>query len=127
MLVMRTTENLANPVGKLASAQQTLRLDHFALAVDPFGLHGVQPRALLGQQTANDSHSFPALFDLAVVFSCPSSHRAAYVPGSVVPNENPHLLASLSQFLAAPRKEPGRYATNGPTIHKAHPCLFEFG
>src|SRR5215204_612507 len=44
MLVMRTTEDPTNPLGELVSAKQTLRLDHFSLAVNPFGLYGVQPR-----------------------------------------------------------------------------------
>ncbi len=67
MLVMRATENPANPLGKLVGAEQPLELDHLALAVDPLlGLYGVQPRALLGQQTAYDPHSSfaAALFDL---------------------------------------------------------------
>ncbi len=50
MLVMRTTEDPANPLGKLVGARQTVGLYHFALAVDPLGLYRVQPRALLGQK-----------------------------------------------------------------------------
>src|SRR5215204_5409205 len=51
MLVMRTTEDPANPLGKLVSAQQTLGLEHFSLAVNPLGLYGVKPRTLLGHKT----------------------------------------------------------------------------
>src|SRR3982751_4987095 len=61
MLVMRTTEDPANPLGKLISAQQTVGLDHLALAMDPLRLYGVQPRALLGQKAAYDPHSFSPL------------------------------------------------------------------
>ncbi len=61
MLVMGTTENPANPVGELVGAQQTVGLDHSTLAVNPFGLYRVQPRALLGQQAAYDLAS-PPLF-----------------------------------------------------------------
>ncbi len=39
MLVIRTTEDPTDPVGEFISAQQTLGLDHFALAVNPFGLY----------------------------------------------------------------------------------------
>jgi hypothetical protein len=37
MLVMRTTENPTDSVGKLLSTQQTVGLDHFALAVNHLG------------------------------------------------------------------------------------------
>ena len=65
---MRTAEDPAYPIGEFVGAQQTLGLDHFALAVNPFGLDRVQPWALLGQKAAYDPHSFAALFDLAVMF-----------------------------------------------------------
>src|SRR3712207_695557 len=38
MLVMRTTENPAYPLGKLVSAKQSVGLYHLALAMHPFGL-----------------------------------------------------------------------------------------
>ena len=50
MLVMRTTEDPTDPIGKLIRAQQTVGFDHFALAMNPFGLYRIQPRALLGQR-----------------------------------------------------------------------------
>ena len=39
MLVMRTIEGSANPVGEFVSAQQTVGFDDLALAVYPFRLH----------------------------------------------------------------------------------------
>jgi len=51
MRVMRTTEDSAYPIGKLLSLQKTLGLDHFALAMNPFGLDGIQLRALFGQSS----------------------------------------------------------------------------
>src|SRR3712207_9323982 len=83
---MRTTENPAYPLGKLVSAKHSVGLYHLALAMHPFGLDRVEPRALLGQKAAHDPHPSPALLDLSVVFLEPSSHLAAYVPGSVVPD-----------------------------------------
>src|SRR3990170_791932 len=96
MLVMRTTEDPANPLGKLASAQQTIGLDHFALAVNPFGLDGVQPRTLFWHKAAYDPHSSfaAALFDLAVVLAEPAPHLPGDVPACVVPDENQNLPAS---------------------------------
>jgi hypothetical protein len=37
MLVMRTIENLTDPVGEFVSAEQSVGLYNLALAVDPFG------------------------------------------------------------------------------------------
>jgi hypothetical protein len=130
MLVMRTTENPADPVGELVSAQQTVGLDHFALAVNPFGLYSVQPRALLGQQAAYDPHSSfaAALFDLlAVMFSEePAPELLGDVPACVVPDENQDLLANSFELFAAPRKKLSRYGTDGPAIHEPQPRLREF-
>src|SRR5215204_1745570 len=125
MLVMRTTEDPTDPVGKLVSAQQTLWLDHLPLAAHPLRLYGVQPRALLGQKTAYDSHSFAALSDLAVVPADPAPELAAYVPAGVVPDEEQNLLADSFELFATPPKESGRYPTDGPTIHEPDPRLFE--
>lgn len=50
MLIMRTTEELADPICELISAKQSLELCDLAFAVDPLGLYGVEPRALGGQQ-----------------------------------------------------------------------------
>ncbi len=62
MLVMRTTEDPTDPIGEFVSAQQTVGLYHFALAVNPFGLYGVQPRALLGQKATDDPYAASPLF-----------------------------------------------------------------
>src|SRR5215211_6769072 len=50
MIVVRTTKHPAHPLGKLVRPQQTVRLDDLALCVDPLGLYGVKPRALLGRR-----------------------------------------------------------------------------
>jgi|tagenome__1003787_1003787.scaffolds.fasta_scaffold20590960_3 hypothetical protein len=39
MLVVRRTEDPADPLGQLMSAEQPLGLDHFAFGVDPLGLY----------------------------------------------------------------------------------------
>jgi|SRR5215210_7458735 len=49
MLVVRTTENPADPICELISAKQSLGLCDLAFAVDPAGLDCVEPRALGGQ------------------------------------------------------------------------------
>src|SRR5215208_1535911 len=127
MLVMRTIENLTDPVGEFVSAEQSVGLYNLALAVDPFGLDGVKPRTPFWQKAAYDPHSAAALFDLTVMFSEPSSELAAYVPARVVPDENQHFLADLFELFAAPRKKPCRYGAHGSAIHESQPRLIEFG
>src|SRR5215207_2582092 len=126
MLVMRTTEDPTDPVGKLVSAQQTVGLDHLPLAVHPLGLYGVQPRALLRQKAAYDPHPFAALLDSAVMFSEPAPEFAAYVPAGVVPDEEQNLLANCFELLSAPSEKLSRYPAHGPTIHEPQPRLVEF-
>jgi hypothetical protein len=41
MLVMRTTKDPADPLGKLVSSQQPLGFYDLAFSVDPLGLYGV--------------------------------------------------------------------------------------
>src|SRR5215208_1686249 len=129
MLVMRTTEDPADPLGKLVSAQQTLGLDHFSLAVNPLGLYGVKPRTLLGQKTTYDSHSGfgPALFDTAIVPAEPAPEIFGDMPTGVVPDEKQDLLASRLELLRAPRKKLCRYAAHSSAIHESQPRIIEFG
>src|SRR5215210_752144 len=125
MLVMRTTENLTDPVGELVSTEQPVGFCNLALAVNPLGLYGVKPRALLGQKTAHDPHPFAALLDSSVVLSEPAPDLLGDVPGSVVPDENHDLLADSFELLQAPLKELGRYATDRPSINEAHPRIVD--
>ena len=74
MLIMRTIEEPANPIGELLSSQQSGGFDYFALAVNPLGLYGVQPRTVLGKKVTDDPHSTAALLDPAVVGTEPAPH-----------------------------------------------------
>jgi hypothetical protein len=47
---MRTVEDQAYSLSQLVSCEQSVRLDNLALAMDPLGLHRVEPRALLGKR-----------------------------------------------------------------------------
>src|SRR5215208_3054112 len=122
---MRTTEDPANPLGKLVGAQQTVGLYHLALAVDPLGLYGIQPRTLLGQKAAYDPHSLPAPFDLAVMRTEPAPDLFGDMPTGVVPNQKQNLLAKSFQLFATPLKESGPHCTEGPAIHEAQPRLIK--
>ena len=72
MRLVSTTEDLADPLGELISAQQPIGLDNFTLAMDPHRLYRVQPRALLGQKAGlwqDHGLVFPS------VVGTPLSHR----------------------------------------------------
>src|SRR5215211_179417 len=127
MLVVRTLESGANALGELVGAKQALGFHHPTLAVNPFGLYGVEPRALYGQQTTYDPHSTPTPFDLAVVRCDPLSELSAYVPACVVPHQHPHFLANRFEFPRAPTKKPSGYRAHRPTIHKTQPRPFKLG
>ena|SRR5215212_902408 len=87
MLVMRTTKDPAYPIRELVSTKHSLGLDHFALAMNPFGLYSVEPRTLLGQKATHNPHPLAALLDQAVVYAEPAPDLFGYVPGSIVPGE----------------------------------------
>src|SRR5215207_9270549 len=128
MLVVRTSKCRAYSVGQLIGTKQTVGFDHFSLAMYPFGLHSVEPRALLGQQTADDPHSLLlALFQSPVAPTDPPSDLPAYVPTCVVPDQHQHLLADGGQLLAAPLQKARGYTAYGTAVHKAQPRLFQFG
>src|ERR687898_787225 len=94
----------------------------------PFGLHSVEPRALLGQQTADDPHPLLlALFQSPVALADPPSDLPAYVPTCVVPDQHQHLLADGCQLLAAPLQKARGYTAHRTTVHKAQPRIFELG
>src|SRR5215211_1465372 len=110
MLVVRTIEGSTHSSGQLVSREQSIGLYNLALAMNPLGLHRIEPRAFLGQQTTDDPHPFLlALFEGSVVRSDPPSDLVAYVPAGVLPDQYPHLLTELLELLAAPLKELGRY------------------
>src|SRR5215204_2225355 len=110
---MRTSEDPANPVGQLVGREQPVGLYDLALAMNPLGLHRVEPGALFGQQTAYDPHARAALFDLPVVRRDTPSNLLAYVPACVVPDQHPNPLANRFELLRAPRKEAGSYPEIG--------------
>src|SRR5512133_792067 len=127
MLVVRTTEDPADPLGQLMSAEQPLGLDHFAFGVDPLGLYRIEPRALGGQQARHYSYSglATARFDLAVVGADPVAYLMALVPACVVPDQEQSPLASRPEPTAAPAKELRGYGAHRPTIHESQPRLLK--
>src|SRR5215212_9624672 len=125
MRIMGAGKDPANPIRKLVGTDQLLGLDHFSFAMDPFGLYCVQPRTLFGQQTANDAHALPAVFDLSVVRSDPAVHLfTPRVPTGVIPDHKQRLLAHRGELLAAVLKKLGSDGDHGPPLHEPQPHLF---
>src|SRR5215210_2679498 len=125
MLVMWTLEGQTNALGEFMSGEQAVGFHYPALSVNPFGLYGVQPWALLGQKAADDPHPTTTLFNPSVVLPEPASDLLALVPAGVVPDKEQNLLVRGFEPLAAPQKKLGRYAAYGATFHKAQPRLFK--
>src|SRR5688500_4118251 len=128
MLVVRTIEGSTHSSGQLVSREQSIGLDYLALAMNPLGLHRIEPRALLGQQTSDDPHPlYLALFQSPVVGTDPAPDLPAYVPAGVVPDQYPHSVAQSLKLLAAPLQKARGYTAHRTTVHKAQPRLFELG
>src|ERR671912_66638 len=123
MLVMRTIERPADPLGELVGPQKPVELHDPPFPVYPLGLDGVQPRTLLRKKATHDPHPTAAVFDLPVVFSEPSPDLLGDVPARVVPDEHQHFLARRLELFGAPRKEPRRYTAHGPAVDEPQPHL----
>jgi hypothetical protein len=127
MLVMRTSENPANPLCEFVGAKHTVGLYNLTLAMNPLGLYRVEPRALFRQKAAYDPHSFAAFFDLAVVRTEPAPDLFGDIPppACVVPDEKQYLPTTHFELFATPLKESGRYSAHGPAINEPQPRLVE--
>src|SRR5207245_3764909 len=101
MNVMRAVERGADALDELMGGQQAGGLDHPALAMDPLGLNGIQPRALDRQVVGHDPHAAAGQFDLPVVAPNPRPDLATDVPGRVVPDQQQCGLAEWLQLRAA--------------------------
>jgi hypothetical protein len=108
---MRTVKDRAYSLGQLVSCEQPVGLYNFALAVNPLGLHRVEPRALLEQQAAYDPHSTAAVLDSSVVRGDPPSYESGasstnHTPSPKLPDSSA-VPAKASRVLPEP---PGRLA-----------------
>src|SRR2546421_11327169 len=97
MSVIGTLKVSTDPLGKLLGRKQAVGFDHLALAMNPFGFNGVEPGALGGQQERQNAYAFSLLLNLLVVLTDPGPYSQTFVPGSVIPNEQPGRLALLLQ------------------------------
>jgi hypothetical protein len=118
---VRAAEGGADAVGQLVRAEQAVRLDDPAPAVDPVGLDRVQPGALGGQEAGDDADAAAGRLDLAVVPADPAADLPAEVPGGILPDREQRRLAEPGQPRAAPVQELRGDAADGPAVDEAQP------
>ena len=118
MLVVRTTEDPADPIRQLVSAKQSLWLRDLAFGVDSLGLYSVEPRALGGQKARYYPNPMAAGLDSAVVGVDPTPHPTAFVPARIVPDQKQGLFVPSFEPLATPSEEPRGYVAHRPTIYE---------
>jgi hypothetical protein len=104
MRLIGSTIISADAFSQLFGSKQAIGLDDIALAVDPFGVNGVEPRTLCWQQEGQDTHASARLLDLLVVLANPGANSLTLVAGSIIPDQKSVSFALLEQTLAAPGK-----------------------
>src|SRR5262245_20975711 len=102
MGMVRAVEGGADALDEFGGWQQPGRLQHPPLAMDPFGLDGVEPRRLDRQVAGDDPYPGAGQLDLAVVAADPGPDLVTDMPGGVVPDQQQCLLAEGLEFGAAP-------------------------
>src|SRR6266849_4604498 len=123
MRFIRTAKVGADALGQLAGGKPTIVLDYVALGMHPFGFDGIEPGTLGRQQERQNAHTFARLFDLLIVLANPATHRLTFVPGGVIPDQEPVGLALLLQALATPLQELGGDGAHWSSRHEAQPDL----
>src|SRR4051794_12727559 len=109
MCFIGTAKVRTNAPGQLRSGKQAVGFDNGPLAMRPFRFDRVEPGAFRREAKGQNPYSFPALFDLLIVFSDPGPHALADMPGGIVPNQQPSTLALRLQSLTAPIEKLGGY------------------
>ena len=87
----------------------------------------IEPGALRGQQERQNAHAFPGLLDLLVVLAYPGTNGLTLVPGGVIPDQEPVVLATLEQTLTAPLQELRRDCAPRGCGHEEQPGLRTIG
>ena len=127
MSFVRTLKISTDPLCKLLGRKPAVGFDDLAFAMHPFGFDRVEPGAFGRQQEGQNVYPCAFSFDAAVVLANPGTLSQAFVPGSVIPNEQPGRLALLVQKVAASLQELRSHGTDWPSIHKAQRHLITLG
>src|SRR6266576_675291 len=115
MRFIRTSKVGTDPLSKLLSRQQAIVLNHVAFAMHPFGLNRIEPGALRGQQERQNAHPFAGLLDLLVVLANPVANGLTLVPGGIIPDQEPVVLALRGQPLTTPVQALGGAGADRPS------------
>lgn len=127
MRFIGTPEVRTDSFGKLLGRKHPVGFDDMALAVDPFGFNGIEPRTLRGQEEGQDADPLVRLLDLLIVGAYPSAHRLALVPRGIIPDQEPMGLPLLAQPFTAPVQELDGDGTHGSSRDKTQPHLGAVG
>ena len=123
MRFIGTSKVGTDPFSQLLSGQQAIVLNHVAFAMHAFGLNRIEPGALRGQQERQNANLFARLLDLLVVLANTVANGLTLVPGGIIPDQEPVVLALLEQALAAPVQELYRDRADGASSDEAQPHL----
>ena len=114
MLVVGYVEGSTDAPFTFVGAQQTGWLGHAALAVDPAGLDGIEPRTLGRQEAGDDADAVSPLLYRPVVLPQPVADLLAQMPAGVIPDQQQRRLAPRCEPRTTPVQE-GRRQRTGPT------------
>ncbi len=121
MRFIGTSKVGTDPFSQKLRRQQSIVLNHVAFAMHPFGLNRIEPGALRGQSERQNANPFARLFDLLVVLANPGANGLTLVPGGIIPDQEPVVLALLQQALTAPVQKPYRDGADGASRDEAQP------
>lgn len=97
----------ADSLGKLFGREQAIGFNDSPFAMDPLRLDGIEPGTFRWEQKGQDAHTFAFLLDQLVMLPYPGTHLEAFMPGSVIPDQQPGRLALGLQPRATPLQKLG--------------------
>jgi hypothetical protein len=117
---------ITNPLLELLCCELTIRLNDGTLAMHPVRLNRIEP-GTFGWQLADEDTDLASVLGLAIVLADPATDFGAEVPRSIVPDQQPRLLAFRLQAFTAPSQKLSRDGRDGTAFNKAQPHLVEVG
>jgi len=107
-----------NALSQLLGGQQRVGFHKSFLCMDPPGLDGVEPRTFGRQKKGQNAHPCVLFLHLLIVLSDPGLHLLAVMPGGIIPDQEPVVLALLLQPGADPFQKWGRKGADWTPIHQ---------
>ncbi len=116
-----------NALSELFCREQSVGFNDGSFAMHPLWLNRIEPGTFGGQEEGQNAHAFTILPDLLVVLTDPGANGLAFVPGSIIPDQEPVALALGGQALTTPVQELGADRTDGAACDKTQPQLVSHG